>query len=187
MVGVIDGLGHGEPAQVAALAAQSYVQSHYDSALDQTFLRSQPRCRGTRGVVMDLVRFESSNRNDVRPISATSRYAPWTGAQRLADRDSARVPGCAEDHVRVQQHRWDPQLDARPSQRWSARAMAVELTFLGWNARLRKLLRTKLLQQYWRRRTMTPQFLRSKAGALNHDRPAVPPSPGRPPRAIRRP
>src|SRR5262249_52485519 len=51
LVGLIDGLGHGGPAHQAALAAQNYVERHFDLPLDQVFLGAGRACRGTRGVV----------------------------------------------------------------------------------------------------------------------------------------
>jgi anti-sigma regulatory factor (Ser/Thr protein kinase) len=59
LVGLIDGLGHGEHAQNAAVAAQWYVERHNDQELGKIFLGVSRVCRGTRGVVMALVRFRS--------------------------------------------------------------------------------------------------------------------------------
>ena len=58
LVGVIDGLGHGMPAQVAALAARRYVEAHADLPLDGIFRGTSIACRGSRGVVMALARFD---------------------------------------------------------------------------------------------------------------------------------
>lgn len=58
LVGVIDGLGHGEGAHKAAMAAKEYVESHYDSSLSRIFEGTERACRGTRGVVMALARFD---------------------------------------------------------------------------------------------------------------------------------
>ncbi len=58
LVGVIDGVGHGSPAQAAALAAREYVQRHYDQPLVDIFRGTGIACRGTRGVVMALARFD---------------------------------------------------------------------------------------------------------------------------------
>jgi anti-sigma regulatory factor (Ser/Thr protein kinase) len=107
LVGVIDGLGHGEPAQHAALAAQAYVQSNYDLPLDQLFWGASSACRGTRGVVMALARFES-------PTAMTSanrgniEMRAWTGAKRLDITVQRGFLGAQEDNVHVQQHRWHP-------------------------------------------------------------------------------
>ena len=58
LVGVIDGLGHGQLAHRAAQAARQYVESHFDLPLDQIFRGVGRACRATRGVVMALARFD---------------------------------------------------------------------------------------------------------------------------------
>jgi len=58
LVGVIDGLGHGQPANKAAMAAKGYVEGHYDRPLGSIFEGTERACRGTRGVVMALARFD---------------------------------------------------------------------------------------------------------------------------------
>ena len=58
LVGVIDGLGHGQFAHCAAQAARQYVESHFDLPLDQIFRGVGRACRATRGVVMALARFD---------------------------------------------------------------------------------------------------------------------------------
>jgi anti-sigma regulatory factor (Ser/Thr protein kinase)/serine/threonine protein phosphatase PrpC len=58
LAGLIDGLGHGEPAQEAALAARQYIERHYDQPLAQIFRGAGRACRSTRGVVMALAQFD---------------------------------------------------------------------------------------------------------------------------------
>lgn len=58
LVGVIDGLGHGQFAHRAAQTARQYVESHFDLPLDQVFRGTGRACRATRGVVMALARFD---------------------------------------------------------------------------------------------------------------------------------
>jgi serine/threonine protein phosphatase PrpC len=58
LVGIMDGLGHGQLAHRAAEAARQYVESHYDQPLDQVFRGVGRACRATRGVVMALARFD---------------------------------------------------------------------------------------------------------------------------------
>lgn len=58
LVGVIDGLGHGPAAHRAAEAARHYVETHYDRPLASIFRGVGYACRGTRGVVMALARFD---------------------------------------------------------------------------------------------------------------------------------
>jgi len=58
LVGVIDGLGHGQSAHRAAQAARNYVMAHYDQQLRDIFRGTDRACRATRGVVMALARFD---------------------------------------------------------------------------------------------------------------------------------
>jgi serine/threonine protein phosphatase PrpC len=58
LVGVIDGLGHGQFAHDAAATARQFVESHYDQPLASIFLGVARACRSTRGVVMALARFD---------------------------------------------------------------------------------------------------------------------------------
>jgi serine/threonine protein phosphatase PrpC len=59
LVGVIDGLGHGELAHRAAEVARVYVENHCDLPLMDIFRGTNRTCRGTRGVVMALARFDA--------------------------------------------------------------------------------------------------------------------------------
>jgi anti-sigma regulatory factor (Ser/Thr protein kinase)/serine/threonine protein phosphatase PrpC len=58
LVGVIDGLGHGQAAHEASMAAKEYVDRHFDNSLESIFAGAERACRGTRGVVMALARFD---------------------------------------------------------------------------------------------------------------------------------
>ena len=58
LVGVIDGLGHGQFAHRAAETARQYVESHFDQPLDAIFRGTSRACRASRGVVMALARFD---------------------------------------------------------------------------------------------------------------------------------
>lgn len=65
LVGVIDGLGHGPGAHHAAVQARMYVERHYRLSLSEIFQGTCRACRGTRGVVMELARFDFE-RNTLR-------------------------------------------------------------------------------------------------------------------------
>lgn len=58
LVGVIDGLGHGQFAQRASQTARQYIEQHFDQPLDSIFRGVGRACRATRGVVMALARFD---------------------------------------------------------------------------------------------------------------------------------
>ena len=58
LVGVIDGLGHGQFAHRAAQKASQYIDSHYDQLLPDIFRNVGRTCRATRGIVMALAAFD---------------------------------------------------------------------------------------------------------------------------------
>jgi anti-sigma regulatory factor (Ser/Thr protein kinase)/serine/threonine protein phosphatase PrpC len=58
LVGVIDGVGHGQFAFQAAREARLFVETHFDRPLDALFCGVGRACRGTQGVVMALARFD---------------------------------------------------------------------------------------------------------------------------------
>jgi serine/threonine protein phosphatase PrpC len=62
LVGVIDGLGHGQYAHRASLTARQYVEQHFDQPLASLFRGTGRACRATRGVVMALARFDQARR-----------------------------------------------------------------------------------------------------------------------------
>jgi anti-sigma regulatory factor (Ser/Thr protein kinase) len=107
LAGVIDGLGHGELAQQAALAAQSYVQSHYELPLDELFAGASRACHGTRGVVMALARFESPTMITFANLGNVEMRA-WSGTERFDFAVQRGFLGAQENHVQVRQHRWQP-------------------------------------------------------------------------------
>lgn len=56
---LVDGLGHGELAQIAALAALDYVKAHLEEPLEALFKGCDLALRGTRGVAMSVVRIDA--------------------------------------------------------------------------------------------------------------------------------
>lgn len=106
LAGVIDGLGHGESAEQAALAAQAYIQSHYDFPLDRLFLGVNSACHGTRGVVMGLARLESTTMTTANVGNIEMRA--WAGTKRFEIAVQRGFLGTRQDYVGVQEHRWDP-------------------------------------------------------------------------------
>jgi anti-sigma regulatory factor (Ser/Thr protein kinase)/serine/threonine protein phosphatase PrpC len=69
LMGVIDGLGHGQFAQRAAQTARYYIEQHYDLPLLDLFRGAGRACRATRGVVMALARFEGQARERIEIAS----------------------------------------------------------------------------------------------------------------------
>jgi anti-sigma regulatory factor (Ser/Thr protein kinase) len=72
LVGVIDGLGHGQFAYQAAQAAWQYVESHFDQPLEAIFRGVERACSATRGVVMALARFACAPSPSVCRVTVAS-------------------------------------------------------------------------------------------------------------------
>jgi serine/threonine protein phosphatase PrpC len=106
LAGLIDGLGHGEPAETAAMAAQQYIRSHMDMPLAELFQGVSRACRATRGVVMALARFSAekvtfaSVGNVEARVYGSPEHNPF-----LIHRG---IVGAFDLHVAVQEHLWDP-------------------------------------------------------------------------------
>lgn len=80
LVGVIDGLGHGQAAHQAAQKARQYVKTHTGQSLSRLFRGVEQACRNTRGVVMALARFDFTTQQatvgSVGNIAVTVLNAP---------------------------------------------------------------------------------------------------------------
>src|SRR5262249_44552173 len=107
LIGIIDGLGHGEFAQRAALAAQRYVQSHDRQPLDKIFSGAGRACRATRGVVMALARFTSLTHLQFASLGNIEVRA-WTGAERLPFALKRGILGTLNLNIHVQEFAWQP-------------------------------------------------------------------------------
>jgi anti-sigma regulatory factor (Ser/Thr protein kinase) len=107
LAAVIDGLGHGEFAQQAALAAQRYVQTHYDQSLDKIFSGTGRACLGTRGVVMALVRFESRTQITFASFGNVEARV-WSGPEKTQLVVQRGVLGLNDRNVTVQTQKWSP-------------------------------------------------------------------------------
>jgi anti-sigma regulatory factor (Ser/Thr protein kinase) len=108
LVGVIDGLGHGEPAQAAALAAQGYVEKHDDLPLDKIFLGAGRACRATRGVVMALARFSAPSRMSFASVGNVEARV-CGGRERIGFVPRRGIVGVDDVHVSVQEIVWNAQ------------------------------------------------------------------------------
>ncbi|MFA9518456.1 ATP-binding protein [Halopenitus sp. H-Gu1] len=83
LVGVIDGLGHGSRAHQAATTARTYVESHAERPLASIFRGTDRACKGTRGVVMALARFDWAENTltfaNIGNINVKVSGPEWTG------------------------------------------------------------------------------------------------------------
>ena len=108
LAGLIDGLGHGQQAQKAALAAQHYVQSHDAQPLEKIFQGVGRACKGTRGVVMALARFKPPTLLEFASIGNIEVRA-WTGGERMSFILKRGFLGALEANVHVQDFCWKPE------------------------------------------------------------------------------
>lgn len=83
LVGVIDGLGHGPRAHKASTAARNYIESNAEKSLETIFRGVDSACRGTRGVVMALAKFDwnadTISFANVGNINVRVAGPEWTG------------------------------------------------------------------------------------------------------------
>jgi anti-sigma regulatory factor (Ser/Thr protein kinase) len=107
LAGVIDGLGHGEHAQDAALTAQRYVMGHYDRPLEDIFAGVTRACRSTRGVVMALAKFETPTQMSFSNFGNIEVKA-WSGTTRLQFHVQRGILGIEARKANVQQLTWAP-------------------------------------------------------------------------------
>jgi serine/threonine protein phosphatase PrpC len=107
LVGLIDGLGHGELAQRAAVAAQQYIEAHHDQPLEKIFSGVARASRATRGVVMALAGFRSSTRLHFGSIGNVEVRA-WSGPERFPFILQRGILGAQESPVRIQEFKWRP-------------------------------------------------------------------------------
>jgi len=106
LVGLIDGLGHGGLAQKAALAAQQYVQTHYDQPVDKIFFGASRACRATRGVVMALARFPSQTRISFASVGNVEARVR-SEQKRISLVGQRGILGTHVSHVGTQNYTWD--------------------------------------------------------------------------------
>jgi hypothetical protein len=93
MVGVIDGLGHGEEAARAAAAAAEVLETFGHEPVAMLLARCHERLRDTRGAAITLIAFDTAGPR-----------LEWTGAGNVAavlvQRDPSGDPFCTELLVR---------------------------------------------------------------------------------------
>lgn len=84
LVGVIDGLGHGQFAQRASRTARQYIEQHPDQPLQALFRGTGRACQATRGVVMMLMLIDTTRRTFTVASVGDIELRVWGSAERLA-------------------------------------------------------------------------------------------------------
>ncbi len=108
LVGVIDGLGHGQFAHRAAQAARQYVESHFDLPLDQIFRGVGRACRATRGVVMALARFDWGQGRLAFASVGNIEVRVFPGSELFSFSIRRGVIGLNAPNAMVTEHPWPP-------------------------------------------------------------------------------
>jgi len=108
LVGVIDGLGHGQFAHRAAQAARQYAESHFDLPLDQIFRGAGRACRATRGVVMALARFDWGRDRLVFASVGNIEVRVFPGSALFPFSIRRGVIGLNAPNAMVTEHPWPP-------------------------------------------------------------------------------
>ena len=108
LVGIMDGLGHGQFAHCAAQAARQYVESHFDRPLDQIFRGTARACRATRGVVMALARFDWGQGRLTFASVGNIEVRVFPGSTPFPFSIRRGVIGLNAPNALVTEHRWPP-------------------------------------------------------------------------------
>lgn len=108
LVALIDGLGHGEQAQIAAGAARQYVETHTGLSLSEIFFGAGRACMGTRGVVMTVARFVSPEQLSFGAVGNIEARACGV-TNRPPFFVTRGILGSGEVRVRVQKIEWNPE------------------------------------------------------------------------------
>jgi anti-sigma regulatory factor (Ser/Thr protein kinase) len=108
LAGVIDGLGHGEPAMQAAMAARQYVKSHSGQPLASIFAGTSLACGATRGVVMALARFDSPLKLSFATVGNIACRA-WCGSEKMQFLVQRGILCRSDPKVVVHEIAWRPE------------------------------------------------------------------------------
>lgn len=108
LVGVLDGLGHGQFAHRAAQSGRQYVETHFDLPMVDIFRGVGRTCRATRGLVMALARFDWA-RQKMTFASVGNIEARLCGDHKSLNFIVRRgVIGFNAPNPVVSEHAWDP-------------------------------------------------------------------------------
>jgi len=107
LVALIDGLGHGEAAELSASAAQASVNTLPELPLAKIFENASRACKSTRGVVMTVVRFDSPSQLSFAGVGNVEARA-ITPSESVHFRVLRGIVGAGDPHASVKQLAWDP-------------------------------------------------------------------------------
>lgn len=109
LVGVIDGVGHGESAHQVAQTTRQYLESHFEQPQADLFRGVTRVCRATRGVVMALARFDWAQSK--LTFAATGNVEARVFGSPVPMNFIIRrgIVGVNAPNPVITEHRWEPQ------------------------------------------------------------------------------
>ena len=108
LVGVIDGVGHGQLAFQAAREARLFVETHFDRPMDTIFCGVGRACRGTQGVVMALARFDWGSERLTFASVGNIESRVFACPQKMNFIVRRGLIGLNAPNPVVTEHRWEP-------------------------------------------------------------------------------
>lgn len=108
LVGVIDGLGHGELAHRAAQTARQFIEAHFDQPLEAIFGGVGRACHSTRGVVMALARFDWAYAKLTFASVGNVRVRAFSGHAPMRFTERRGIIGYNAPRPIVTEHEWEP-------------------------------------------------------------------------------
>ena len=109
IVSVIDGVGHGEFAHAAATRARHYIENHYDQDISNIFSGVEHNCKGTRGVVMALARFDWDKSKLTLGSVGNIETHVYGGSEKISFIVKRGIVGKSAPIPKVTEHHWNPQ------------------------------------------------------------------------------
>lgn len=112
LAGIIDGLGHGQGAHLAAETARHYVETHFSQPLGSVFSGTALACGSTRGVVMALARFDIASQGPELNLTFASvgnvEARVFGAPQSMGFMIRRGVIGLNAPRAVVTEHAWQP-------------------------------------------------------------------------------
>ena len=109
IVSIVDGVGHGEFAHAAAAKARHYIETHYDQSITNIFRGVELNCRGTRGVVMALAKFDWGNSKLIFGSVGNIESHVSGGSEKINFIARRGIVGKSAPMPRVTENHWDPE------------------------------------------------------------------------------
>ncbi|MBD3268142.1 SpoIIE family protein phosphatase [bacterium] len=109
LVAVIDGVGHGQYAHRASQKAAEYIESHHHEPFENLFQGTFRNCRGTRGVVMAILRLDWKRETATFASIGNIEVKIWNRDQKIDFPLRRGIVGVNAPKPLISQHAWNPE------------------------------------------------------------------------------